>query len=132
MSIPSVGGGYQVGDGNVNEIQMFALSPASATATATLTAAQFTSGLIVGGNATTAASYTIPTVAAVEAVVGNAKVDSAFETIILNTGTGAGAVTVVTNTGWTIVGSLAVAVNSAVKFISRKTGDGSWTLYRAA
>jgi hypothetical protein len=131
MALPSVGGGYQVGDGNVNEIQMFALSPASVTATATLTAAQFTSGLLVGGNATTAASYTIPTVAAVEAIVGNAKVDSAFELIVLNTGTGAGAVTVVTNTGWTIVGALTVAVNSAVRFIARKTGEGSWTLYRA-
>jgi hypothetical protein len=131
MALPSVGGGYQVGDGNVNEIQMFALLPASATATATLTAAQFTSGLLVGGNATTAASYTIPTVAAVEALVGNAKVDSAFELIVLNTGTGAGAVTIVTNTGWTIVGALTVAVNSAVRFIARKTGEGSWTLYRA-
>ena len=131
MALPSVGGGYQVGDGNVNEIQMFALSPASVTATATLTAAQFTSGLLVGGNATTAASYTIPTVAAVEAIVGNAKVDSAVELIVLNTGTGSGAVTIVTNTGWTTVGALTVAVNSAVRFIARKTGESSWTLYRA-
>lgn len=130
MALPTVGGGYQVGDGNVNEIQMFALVPATVTATATLTAAQFTSGLLVGGNVTTAATYTIPTVAAVEAIVGNAKVDSAFEIIVLNTATGAGAVTIATNTGWTIVGALTVAVNSAVRFIARKTGEGSWTLYR--
>ena len=130
MALPSVGGGYQVGDGNVNEIQMFALSPASATATASLTVAQFTSGLLVGGNGVTPATYTIPTVAAVEAVVGNAKVDSAFEFIVLNTSTATGTVTIATNTGWTTVGALTVAINASVRFIARKTGEGSWTLYR--
>ena len=133
MPFPSVGGGYQIGDGNVNEIQMFAqTAPQTATATATLIAAQVTGGLLVGGNGTTAASYTLPSVAAVEAIVGNAKVDSAFELIVINTGTGAGAVTMAGGTGWSTVGSLTVAVSTSARYIARKTGDGAWTLYRAA
>ena len=132
MALPSVGGGYQIGDGNVNEIQMFAqTAPQTATATATLSAAQLTNGILVGGNGTTAASYTLPSVAAVEAIVGNAKIDSAFEIVIINTGTSTGAVTVVAGTGWTLVGSATVAVTSSARYIARKTGDGTWTLYRA-
>ena len=132
MPFPSVGGGYQIGDGNVSEVQMFAqTAPQTATATATLTAAQVTGGLLVGGNGTTAASYTLPSVAAVEAIVGNAKIDSAFEIVIINTGTSTGAVTVVAGTGWTLVGSATVAVTSSARYIARKTGDGTWTLYRA-
>jgi hypothetical protein len=131
MALSSVGGGYQIGDGNVNEVQMFVLSPNTVTATANLTAGQFTCGLLVGGNGVTPATYTIPTVAAIEAIVGNAKIDSAFELVVLNTGTGAGAALLATNAGWTIVGALTIAVNAAVRFIARKTGEGSWTLYRA-
>ena len=132
MTIPSVGGGYQIGDGNVNEVQMFAqTAPQTATATATLTAAQVTGGILVGGNATVAATYTLPTVAAVEVVVGNAKVDSAIELVVINTGTGAGAVTMAAGTGWSTVGSLTVAVSTSARYIARKTGDGTWTLYRA-
>jgi hypothetical protein len=133
MALPGIGGGYQVGDGNVNEVVLFAQgAPEAATATATLTAAQIIGGILVGGNGTTAATYTLPTVAAVEAIVGNAKVDSAFELIIINTGTGAGAVTVSAGTGWTLVGSATVAVTSSARYLARKTGESTWTLYRAA
>jgi hypothetical protein len=133
MALPGIGGGYQVGDGNVNEVVLFAQgAPEAATATATLTAAQIIGGILVGGNGTTAATYTLPTVAAVEAIVGNAKVDSAFELIIINTGTSTGAVTIAPGTGWSTVGSLTVAVTSSARYLARKTGEGTWTLYRAA
>lgn len=133
MALPGIGGGYQVGDGNGAEVNIYAQgAPQTATATATLTAAQIFGGILVGGNGATAASYTLPTVAALEAVAINARIDSAFEVIIINTGNTTGAVTIVTNTGWTLVGSVAVAVATSARFIARKTGDGSWTLYRAA
>jgi hypothetical protein len=133
MALPGIGGGYQIGDGNGSEVNLYAQSaPQTATATATLTAGQFFGGILVGGNGATAASYTLPTVAALEALAINARNDSAFEVIIINTGNTTGAVTIVTNTGWTLVGSMTIAVATSARYIARKTGDLSWTLYRAA
>jgi hypothetical protein len=39
-------------------------------------------------------------------------------------------VTVATATGWTLVGAMAVTEGTSGHFRARKTGDGSWTLYR--
>lgn len=135
MPLSQVGGGYQVGDGNINEMQMTVQGdPATPTATATLTAAQILAGLIVANPSTTAASYTLPTVASLEAPgnLVNAKISSAFEITLVNTGTASGAVTLLVGTGWTIVGNAVVAVTSSSKWLARKTGDGAWTLYRSA
>jgi len=133
MALPSIGGGYQLGDGNLNEIFLGEMAdPQTATSTATLTAAQVTGGVLVASPSTTAASYTLPTVALTEAVLTNAKVGSTFELALVNLGTSSGAVTVLVGTGWTIVGNAVVAVTSSARFLARKTGDGAWTLYRAA
>jgi hypothetical protein len=133
MALPSIGGGFQLGDGNLNEIFLSEMAdPQTATATATLTAAQVTGGMLVANPSTSAASYTLPTVALTEAVLTNAKVGSTFELALVNLGTSSGAVTVLVGTGWTIVGNAVVAITSSARFIARKTGDGSWTLYRAA
>lgn len=133
MAIANVGGGYQVGDGNVNEVVLgVQAAPQTATSTATLTAAQLTGGLLVANPSTSAASYTLPTVALTEAVVGNAKVDSTFDIDLVNLGTSSGAVTIVAGTGWTLVGNATVAITSSARFLARKTGAGAWTLYRAA
>lgn len=133
MALPSVGGGFQLGDGNLNEIFLGEMAdPQTATATATLTAAQVTGGMLVANPSTSAASYTLPTVALTEAVMTNAKVGSTFELALVNLGTSSGAVTVLVGTGWTIVGNAVVAITSSARFMARKTGDGSWTLYRAA
>ena len=133
MALPSIGGGFQLGDGNLNEIHLGEMAdPQTATATATLTAAQVTGGMLVASPSTSAASYTLPTVALTEAVLTNAKVGSTFELALVNLGTSSGAVTVLVGTGWTIVGNAVVAITSSARFMARKTGDGSWTLYRAA
>lgn len=133
MALPSIGGGYQLGDGNLNEIFLGEMAdPQTATATATLTAAQVTGGMLVANPSTSAASYTLPTVALTEAVMTNAKVGSTFELALVNLGTSSGAVTVLVGTGWTIVGNAVVAITSSARFIARKTGELSWTLYRAA
>ncbi len=131
MALPSVGGGYQNTDGNVNErVLGVQAAPQSATSTATLSVAQLTGGLLVADPSTTAATYTLPTVALTEAVLTNAKVDSTFELSIINLGTSTGAITVAVGTGWTIVGSATVAVTSTANFLARKTGATTWTLYR--
>jgi hypothetical protein len=131
MALPSVGGGYQIGDGNRNEIFLGEMSdPQTATATATLTAAQITGNLLVANPSTSAASYTLPTAASVDSELTNAKIGSTFALSIINLGTSSGALTIVAGTGWTLVGSATVAVTSSARFLAYKTGDAAYTLYR--
>jgi len=130
MALPSIGGGSQIGDGNLNEIQMDVMSPQTATVTANLTVAQITNDLLVGNPSTSAASYTLPTVAALEAVVTNAKIGSWLDLVIVNLGTSSGVITVLTNTGWTLTGLMTLAVSTSSQFRAYKSGAGAWTLYR--
>ena len=133
MPIANTGGGYQFTDGNINEVIMGVQgAPQTATATATLTAAQITGGILVANPSTSAATYTLPTAAQVEAVVSNAKTNSSFDLAIVNLGTSSGALTISAGTGWTLVGSATVAITSSAQFIARKTGDSAWSLYRVA
>jgi hypothetical protein len=59
MALPNGAGGYQLGDGNVNDpfIDLTA-DPVAVTATATLTPAQVLNGLILANNGVTAAAQT--------------------------------------------------------------------------
>ena len=140
MAIPNSGGGYQFTDGNTNEIIMgVQAAPQTATATATLTAAQITGGLLVATAGTGAVSYTMPTAAAIDAVFVNAKVNSTFELKVVNLGTSSGIITMVVGTGITAVGNLLIAitgsaagVGGAAQFLFRKTGDAAYTVYRVA
>lgn len=136
MALANVGGGYQIGDGNLNEVKLNVVpAPATATATATLTVAQVTSGILLGSPSTTAASYTLPTVADLEASLGNAKVGSSFDLSVVNVdGSSSGVITLVTNTGWTLVGLMTVVATAgtAQTFRARKTGAATWSLYRVS
>jgi hypothetical protein len=136
MALPNGAGGYQVGDGNLSEISFSnAPAPATATVTATLTVAQVTSGILLGSPGTSAASYTLPTVASLEATVSSAKVGSTFDLSVVNVdGSSSGVITLVAGTGWTIVGlaTVVATAGTAQLFRARKTGDGTWTLYRIA
>jgi hypothetical protein len=79
------------------------------------------------------AAYTLPTVAALEAALSNSKVGSSFPVSVVNVdGSGSGVITLVTNTGWTLVGLMTVAATAgtAQLFRARKSGDGTWVLYR--
>jgi hypothetical protein len=134
MAIGTIGGGAQIGDGNLAEVALSALpAPLTATATANLSVAQLTNGILLGSPGASAASYTLPTVAALEAALGNAKVGSSFPVSVVNVdGSGSGVITLVTNTGWTLVGLMTVAATAgtAQLFRARKSGDGTWVLYR--
>ena len=140
MALPNSGGGYQFTDGNVNEIIMGVQNaPQTATATATLTVAQVTGGILVGNPSTSAASYTLPTATLIDAAFTNAKVNSTFELRVINLGTSSGLITMVVGTGITAVGNLVVAitgsaagVGGAAQFLFRKTGDAAYTVYRVA
>ena len=140
MALPNSGGGYQFTDGNTNEIIMgVQAAQQTATATATLTAAQITGGILVGNPSTSAASYTLPTATLIDAVFTNAKVNSTFELTVINLGTSTGLITMVVGTGITAVGNLVVAitgsaagVSGAAQFLFRKTADAAYTVYRVA
>jgi antitoxin (DNA-binding transcriptional repressor) of toxin-antitoxin stability system len=130
MALPNGAGGYQFGDGNVTEVNITTQgTPVAKTAAASLTAAEITSGIITYTGAV--ANLTFPTVADTEVLVSSAKNDSCFDLAIINTG-GTNTVSVVGGTGWSTVGSLAIAAGVSGRFLARKVGDLAWTLYRVS
>jgi len=136
MTISNIGGGSQIGDGNLNETVLSNVpAPVTAAGDATLTVAQLTNGIILGSPGSSAAAYTLPTCALLDAALGNAKVGSAFDFSVINVnGSASGVITVTTATGWTLVGLMTVVATAgtAQVFRARKTGDATWTLYRIA
>jgi hypothetical protein len=140
MALPSVGGGYQFTDGNTNELTIGVQpAPQTATSTATLTVTQLLGGLLVVDPTTTASSLTMPTAAAIDAVMTNLKTNSTFRLVVINLGTSTGIVTMVVGTGITAVGNLLVGINGvaagttdSAEFMFRKTGTAAYTAYRVA
>ena len=138
MALPSVGGGYQFNDGNLNELKVtVSAAPATATSSATLTVSQLTNGLLLGSPGSSAAAYTLPLASDVDAALTNAKVGTTFDfSVIILDGSGSGVITMTTNTGWTIgtsgsQGLMTVAATAGTvrRFRARKTGDAAWSLY---
>ena len=140
MALPSVGGGYQNTDGNQSEQTIGTqAAPQTATATATLTVTQILGGILLGDPSTSAATYTLPTATAIDAVMTNMKTNSTFTLRVINLGTSSGVITMAVGTGITSVGNLLVAitgsaagVGGAAEFLFRKTGTAAYTLYRVA
>jgi len=138
MAFPNGAGGYQIGSGNLSEVLLgYENTPLSADATATLSAAQVTSGiLLVGSGATTAQTYTLPSAALIEAVVSSAKVGSTFDLFVINLGTtsGTAALAMGTGTGFSDGGNATttVAVTSSAMYRFRKTGDNAYSVYKTA
>jgi hypothetical protein len=137
MALPNGAGGYQVGDGNVNDPLIDTIpEPVTATTTTTFTASQLFNGLMLLNNGITAnVAYTLPTVAQLEAeLVNSDKIGTSFTFRVVNLGTTSGTATITTNTGWTISGSLTmvIPVTTGATLVARKTAAGAWTLYRVA
>jgi len=137
MALPNGAGGYQLGDGNVNDpfIDLIA-DPIAVTATATLTPAQVLNGLILANNGVTSAqTYTLPSVADLENVLINSdRIGTTFTFRVVNLGTSSGTAIIAAGTGWTVTGSLTmtIPVTTGAFMIARKSAAGAWTLYRAA
>ena len=140
MALPNGAGGYQVGDGNLNEpVIGYLPAPTTETGTSavTLTAAEVTGGILIANPGTTGTTYTMPIVVTSGATVGvndlvsSAKVGSTFNWVVVNIGTSTGDITMAagTGTGWTIVCSLSIPDGTSASFIARKTSDTTWTLY---
>ena len=143
MALPNGAGGYQVGDGNLNEpVIGYLPAPLTETGTSavTLTAAEVTGGILIANPGTTGTTYTMPIVVTsgattgVNDLVSSAKVGSTFNWVVINIGTTTGDITMAagTGTGWTIVGSLTINDGTSASVVARKTSDTTWTLYRVA
>lgn len=134
MALASSGAGYQVGDGNLNEVRMGAMNaPNTATSTATLTTTQLLGGILLGSPGTSAATYTTPTGTQIDAVLSNAKMGSTFDLVIQNVdGSSSGVITLAGGTGVTISGlaTVAATAGTANRWIFRKTGTATYTAYR--
>lgn len=138
MALPNGAGGYQLGDGNVNDpfIDLTA-DPVSVTATATLTPAQVLNGLILANNGVTAAAqtYTLPSVTDLENVLINSdRIGTTFTFRVVNLGTSSATAIIAAGTGWTVSGSLTmtIPVTTGAFMVARKSAAGAWTLYRVA
>lgn len=130
MTIATIGGGQQIGNGNTADPLLYSqAAPVAKTAAATLTAAEITSGLI--SYTGSAANLTLPLATDLDTLLSGAKTDSYFDFWVIDLA-GAGRATIVTNTGWTLVGTMASLSGLGVQFRARKTGVGTWTLYRLA
>jgi len=134
MALPNGAGGYQVGDGNLSELILgYQAAPLSVAATATLTAAQVTAGiLLVGAGATAAQTYTLPAASTIDAILTSAKPGSTFDLSVVNTGTSSGTGALALGTGFTDGGNATVAlpITSSGIFRFRKTGDAAYSVYR--
>lgn len=129
MALPNGANGYQVGDGNLNEIVMGTQSaPAAKTAAATLTTDDLSNGIITYNGL--AAALTLPLGTALDAAFDSMKVNSSFDFSVINTG--AAIATVTANTGCTIVGVAAVAATSSCLFRVRKSGTATYVFNRIA
>ena len=130
MALPNGAGGYQLGDGNLNEVILGTQSaPVAKTAAATLTAAELATGIITYTGA--AVALTMPLGTDLDAAFSSMKVNSSFDFHIINIG-GTNAATVTANTGVTLVGVAAVSANTACNWRVRKTADATYVAYRIA
>ena len=130
MALPNGAGGYQLGDGNLNEVILSVQSaPISKAAAATLTAAELANGIINYNG--TASNLTVPLGTDLDTAFPSMKVNSSFDFYIINTG-GTNAATVTANTGCTLVGVAAVSANSACGWRVCKTANATYVFYRIA
>jgi hypothetical protein len=130
MALPNGAGGYQLGDGNLNEAVLGVQAiPTAYTAAATLTVLNLEQSIIVYTSSSTA-DLALPTAASVDAELTSAKVGSCFDIALVATSTGVPTLTA--GTGWTLVGSGAGVASKSVLFRAVKTGDAAYSLYRIA
>jgi hypothetical protein len=129
MAFPNGAGGYQVGDGNLNEVVLGTQSaPIAKTAAATLTPAELANGIITYNGV--AANLTMPLGVDIDAAFPSMKVNSAFDFFIINLS--ANTATLVANTGSTLVGAAALATATSANWRVRKSGDGTFVFNRIA
>lgn len=113
-------------------------APTAANATATLTANALITGIITSTGATGPTLLTLPLGTALDTALPAMRVGGSLEFTIINTGTGAANdVTLVANTGVTIIGNPTVGaltdgtiIQGSGRFQLKKTGTATYEVYR--
>lgn len=113
-------------------------APTAATVSAQLAAAALLSGIItVLQGAAGASAQQLPLATALDTALPTSGAGDAFDFSVINISTNAAeSASLTTAAGWTLVGDMDVAANSAAttksagRFRARKTATGAWTLYR--
>jgi hypothetical protein len=85
---------------------------------------------IITSTSSTAVSLTLPTGTLMDGGITGIANDEAFDWSIINTGSSAGAVTLLAGTAHTIVGNAVVAISTSGRFRSRRTAAATWVTYR--
>lgn len=88
------------------------ITPEGAAGNTTYTVAEILSGLLNRDALSAAKADTLPTAAQIIAGINGCQVGTSFRTIIRNTSAAAGSVTLTTNTGLTLVGTMVVPFQS--------------------
>jgi len=88
--------------------------------------------MIVGGNLTyhtstggSTPSLTLPLGTAMDTALPNAAIGASYTLRIINANSGTA--TIVTNTGWTLTGTLTLATNTTRDFVITRTAAGTYT-----
>ncbi len=107
-------------------------APNAQTVSATLTAAALLAGIItVAQGASGASALQLPLATAMDTALPTSVAGDAIDFSVVNTSVTSGEVaSVTTNTGWTLVGEMTLAITTSARFRARKTGAGAWSLYR--
>ena len=98
----------------------------------TMTAADLIGGIILRNTNGAGRADLVPTVASLFTAVGEPKGDISglsFEFVIRNTAGAAETITVTTNTGWTLSGTMTIAQNNSKRFKVVFTSPTAATLY---
>lgn len=120
-------GGSVPAAGNFTSTTIQQAAPATLNVTGTLTAAQVDNGIITSTTAAAVAA-TLPLATAMDTANPSSVANTSIDFSVI--ATGANGVTMTTNTGWTLVGTMVVSTVTSGRFRARKTGAGAWVLYR--
>lgn len=115
-------------------------APAAKTTSTTLTAAELADQIItVNQGAGAPSALQLPTGANMDTEFDTLVPDQSFDFSLINiSAVAAETASITTNTGWTLVGNMLVAANTAItdisqgRFRARQTAAATWTLYRIA
>lgn len=125
MSVRSIQGGSHLGSATPGDVNLLSAdTPTSYTASATVTAAELaTEVLIFNTSATSASAVTMPSITDLNNRLINAKAGHYFDITVVNANTGTD-ITFTAGTGWsTNVGSSTIAYATSAQFRLRKTGS---------
>lgn len=91
----------------------------------TFTAAEIMGGLILRDPAGAARADLLPTAASIVAAIDNCAIGDSFEFTVRNTADAAETITITTNTGLTLSGTMTIAQNNSKRFVAVVTAVGT-------